>query len=138
MDLAVTLSLVREWMHPWIHPGSGSRFHSWICPYIRARLHSHRTSTLPPLRPAEFSPTADDLKDVDSAVRFYLRVVEAFKFAFAQRSRLGDADFMTDLPGVRAIPRLASTCPRNNSKNTDFCDVHRLRKGSPTLQKWFL
>jgi len=35
-----------------------------------------------------------DVSDVQRKVRTYHRVVEAFKFAYAKRSALGDEDFL--------------------------------------------
>jgi len=38
--------------------------------------------------------TAADVADVSSRVKTYHRIIEAFKFAYAKRSALGDEDFV--------------------------------------------
>ena len=40
------------------------------------------------------------MKTVDQAVETYQRVVETFKHGFAQRSKLGDVDYVDDLDDV--------------------------------------
>jgi gamma-glutamyltranspeptidase/glutathione hydrolase/leukotriene-C4 hydrolase len=37
-----------------------------------------------------YNVNADDLKDTKTASLFYHRLIEAFKFAYAKRSELGD------------------------------------------------
>lgn len=38
--------------------------------------------------------TSDDFKDIDRAAIMYHRITEAFKFAFAHRTQMGDAAFV--------------------------------------------
>ena len=40
-----------------------------------------------------FGFNASSLQDIDSAVKTYHKIIEAFKFAFGRRSALGDAQF---------------------------------------------
>ena len=44
--------------------------------------------------------TPDDIKDAPSKVLTFHRITEAFKFAFAKRSELGDGKFVPDVYSV--------------------------------------
>ena len=44
----------------------------------------------------DYKFTASDVADVNSRVKTYHRIIEAFKFAYAKRSSLGDEDFVDD------------------------------------------
>ena len=46
-----------------------------------------------PLHLAGYEFNSDSDMDTDKAVLFYHRITEAFKFAFARRSELGDKEF---------------------------------------------
>jgi len=52
--------------------------------------------------------TSSDVADVNSRVKTYHRIIEAFKFAFAKRSSLGDEDFVD----VKEVRRLLQSCFR--------------------------
>ena len=52
----------------------------------------------------------NSVKTVDKAVETYQRVVESFKHGFAQRSKLGDADFI-DNTGVSVLRQTKANCP---------------------------
>ena len=41
-----------------------------------------------------YSFTADDLKDDNKAITTYHRIIEAFKFGYAQKTKSGDPEFM--------------------------------------------
>jgi len=52
--------------------------------------------------------SSSDVADVDSRVRTYHRIVEAFKFAYAKRSLLGDEDFVNVTEVRRNFSRLCA------------------------------
>ena len=54
----------------------------------------------------DYKFTASDVADVNSRVKTYHRIIEAFKFAYAKRSSLGDEDFVDD----KKVNRLLQCC----------------------------
>ncbi|PSN54339.1 Gamma-glutamyltranspeptidase 1 [Blattella germanica] len=72
-----------------------------------------------------FNFTAADLKDVNSTILTYHRMIEAFKFAYARRAELGDPDFINITNGLFEMAFGAGLTSRNtgiilNSGMDDF------------------